>query len=390
MFLGDIMFDEYLLDIGYSKEQINIIHNFSGYSSSTLLYNIKNLYSFLKQNNVNNEEFINITVTYPSIMIESIDNIKLKLYELNSLGFNKLDSINILKTYPYILELSIDKIRNRLNKFVDLGFSKESIIYMITLNSYLLRGDFVSYKRKFDFFIEYGYSKKNTIKIFTNCGELFDCNISIIKNKINDLKSVGFSDTDIINITSLIPTLFLTSSNILTDKFNYLLSFGYMDIDIIQIIKRIPMILRNTYIEKISDKLDNLVKLGFSKEEVINMTCNNPYIFLYSENNINDKFNSLKDLIDINDLIKICSSFPLIFGYSLNNILDKIDYYNKIKLDHIYKNNPKVFIFPLELIKARYFYLSKKSIKLDNIFLEDYKFYKKYKISTTKLLDGDF
>ena len=50
------MFDEYLLDIGYTKEQINIIHNFSGYSSSTLLYNIKNLYNFLKQNNITDNE----------------------------------------------------------------------------------------------------------------------------------------------------------------------------------------------------------------------------------------------------------------------------------------------------------------------------------------------
>ena len=95
------MFDEYLQDIGYSKDQINIIHNFSsGYSSSTLLYNIKNLYNYLKENNITDNEFINITITYPSILLESIDNIKLKLYELNTLGFNKLDCINI-KIYPF-------------------------------------------------------------------------------------------------------------------------------------------------------------------------------------------------------------------------------------------------------------------------------------------------
>ena len=78
MFLGDIMFEDYLLDIGYSKEQINIIRNFNpSLGSSSLLYNIKNLYSFLKQYNINNNEFINITMTNPSIILESIDNIKL-------------------------------------------------------------------------------------------------------------------------------------------------------------------------------------------------------------------------------------------------------------------------------------------------------------------------
>ena len=119
------------------------------------------------------------------------------------------------------------------------------------------------------------------------------------------------------------------------------------------------------------------------------MTSSNPYIFLYSIDNITNKFNNLKEYIDKNDLIRICSSFPLIFGYSLNNIINKINYYNKLKMDE-YIDNPKILIYPLELIKARYFFLTKNNIKLDNLFLEDYKFYKRYKIKTTKLLDGDF
>ena len=389
------MFDEYLLDIGYSKDQISIIRNFhSLYSSSTLLYNIKSLYNFFKENNISNTEFINITMTYPAIILESIDNIKLKLYELNTLGFNKLNSINILKTYPYVLEISLDKIRNRLNKFVELGFSKESIINIITNSAYLLRGDFSSYKRRFDYFIEYGYSKKNTLKIFTEISELFDCNITIIKNKINDFKNIGFNDTDIIKITSLLPNLFMVNTNIINDKFKYLIEFGYKDIDITQIIKKIPIILKSIYLENINNKIDNLIKLGFNKDEIILITCNNPYVFLYSEDNITNKFDSLLDYVVKDDLIKMCSNFPLIFGYCTSNLIEKIEYYNKLKINDSYIDNSKILIYPLELIKARYFFLSKKvNINKDNydtLFLEDYKFYKKYKIKTTKLLDGDF
>ncbi len=384
------MFDEYLLDIGYTKEQINVIRNFSNYSSSTLLYNIKNLYNFLKQNNINNNEFINITLTNPSIILESIDNIKLKLYELNTFGFNKLNSINILKTYPYILDISTERIRTRLNKFIDLGFSKDNIIYIISNNAYLLRGDFSSYKRKFDFFIDYGYSKKNTIKIFTNISELFDCNITIIKNRINDFKSIGFSSSDIINITSLIPNLLLSNSNIIHDRFSYLIEFGFKDKELIQIIKKLPILLKNSYFETLNNKLNNLIKLGFSKDNIIYIISNNKYIIIYIEDNISNKFNTLLEIIDKDDLIKMYINFPLLFGYSLNNILDKINYYNKIKLDTSYIINSKVLVFPLELIKARYFYLSKKDNNYNNLFLEDYKFYKKYKIKTTELLEGDF
>ena len=388
------MFDEYLLDIGYSKDQISIIRNFSNYSSSTLLYNIKNLYNYLKENNITNNEFINITITNPSIILESIDNIKLKLYELNTLGFNKLNSFYILKTYPYILEISFDKIRNRLNKFVELGFTKESVINIITNSAYLLRGDFSSYKRRFDFFIEFGYSKKNTLKIFTNISELFDCSITDIKNKISDLKSIGFESGDIIKITSLLPDLFLINSNIITDKFKYLIEFGYNELDIIQIIKKIPILLKNNYLENISNKLSNLLSLGFTNKDIILMTCNNPYILLYSIESIISTYDKLLELVVCDDLIKMCVNCPILFGYSTSNVSDKINYYNKIKLNDIYIDNSKILIYPLELIKARYFFLSKKiNITKDNcdcLFLEDYKFYKKYKINTTKLLAGDF
>lgn len=392
------MLDEYLENLNYSEEQINIIHNFyptSTYSSSALLYNLKNLYNFLHRNGVSNKEFINITITTPNILLESIEDIKLKIYELSTMGFNKLDAFNIFKTYPYILKLNIEKIRNRLNKFIDLGFSKEEVIYIITTNAYLLEGDFSSYKRRFDYFIEYGYSKRSTINIFTNDGSLFDCNITLIKNKMNDFKELGFNDTDIIRITSLLPNLFMVSTNIIQDKFKYLLDFGYTDIDISFIIKKIPIILKDYYLQVLIDKLDNLLKLGFSKEEVILMTCNNPYILLYSCENINNKFKEFIDFkISKDNTIKMFVSFPLLFGYDWNSILDKINFYNKIKLNHCYIDNSKIFIYPIELIQARFIYLSKKmninEDNYDNLFLSDYAFYKKFKIKRNKLLKGEF
>lgn len=390
------MFEEYLSDLGYTKEQIKIIHNFyptSRYSSSTLLFNTKNLYKYLRSNNINNNEFISITITNPSILLESIENIKLKLYELSSLGFNKLEVINVFKTYPYIVDLGIDKIRNRLNKFIELGFSKEDVIYIITENAYLLRGDFTSYKRRFDFFLDYGYSKKNTIKIFTLVSELFDCNITVIKNRINEFKNIGLDDNDIIKITSLLPKLFIISSNLIKEKYDYLLSYGYLENDITLIIKKIPVILKKCYLEKINDKILCLSKLNFTNDEIVSMTRNNPYIFLYTEENILNKYNSLVDIIGKDNINKVCINFPLIFGYSIESIIDKINYYNSIKLNDIYIDNSNVLIFPLKLIKARYFFLSRKSLIKDNIndlFLGDYKFYKKYKIKTNKLLEGDF
>ena len=66
------MLDEYLTELTFSKDQIKTIHNIfppSRYSESTLLYNIKNLYTYLNENNINKKEFIYIIMTIQLIMM---------------------------------------------------------------------------------------------------------------------------------------------------------------------------------------------------------------------------------------------------------------------------------------------------------------------------------
>ena len=85
------MLDEYMLGIGYSSFEVDTIKNIypiSKYSESTTLYNLKNLYNYLKNNNISNEDFVFITMTVPSVIIESIENIKIKVFnEVLSLYF---------------------------------------------------------------------------------------------------------------------------------------------------------------------------------------------------------------------------------------------------------------------------------------------------------------
>ena len=391
------MLDEYLNTLGYSKEQIKTIHNIfpsSRYSESTLLYNIKNLYNYLQNNDVTKKEFIYITMTTPNIISESIENIKLRIEDLKSLGFNKINSFKIFKNYPYILEISNDKMQRRINKFKDLGFTKDSIIYFISEKAFLFRGDFSYYKKLLDYFIDYGYSKKTTINIFSNIPDLFDFTIEDIKEKQQDLNNMGFSNTDVIRITSLMPNLFLSTSDIINDNFNYLTSFGYTNRDIIETIKKIPIVLKDEYQLEIINKLDSLLKLGFDNKSIILMTCNNPYIFLYSEENLIEKYNSLLTYsFEKDEINKLLTNLPIIFGYDINYIDKLIKLYKKLKLDKYIIDNSKVLLFDIDLIKARYSYLSKK-INIDNnindLFLLDYIFNKKYKINNDKLLKGDF
>ena len=97
------MLDEFLQSIGYQESQITKIHKIypsHQYSESTLLYNLKNLYQYFSKNGITEKEFIEITITIPNIIMRSIENIKIQIQELNSLGFHKLDIIEISGPNP--------------------------------------------------------------------------------------------------------------------------------------------------------------------------------------------------------------------------------------------------------------------------------------------------
>ena len=175
------------------------------------------------------------------------------------------------------------------------------------------------------------------------------------------------------------------------DRFSYLLEFGYTDIDITNIIKKVPIILKEDFLNELNNRIDCLKELGFDNTSIILMTCNNPYIFLYSNENITTKYNDLKSLDFTNEEINnIIINFPVILGYDFNTIRDKIEYFESIDLRDMIINNSKCLFYSINLIRARNIFLFNRKYKLEDLFLSDSLFYKKFKISRDDLLKGDF
>ena len=389
------MLEEYMTDIGYTNDEINIIRNtFINYSSSTILYNLKNMYNFFRRSGVNNKEFIYITTTSPNILLESIENIKQKILELNSFGFTKISSFNILKTYPYILDISNQKIKNKFDKLYDFGFHKDDILIILSNNASLFGIDYSSIKKRLQLFLDYGYSPRQVINIVTNVPSIIDTNISNIQKKFIEYEKLGFKKSDIIKISYYLPELMVLSIDSISLKLNDLDNFGYSLNDIISIVKKVPIVLKDYYLNKIIIKLNCLSELGFSKEEIINITCSNPYILLYSEEMLIERFNNLLYFeYSLDDIRKLIINLPILFGYDINTISKKIKYYDSINLKSIIINDTSILLYPLELIEKRYNFISKSlSINTKNynlLFLSDKDFYKKYKITKEELLkDG--
>ena len=262
-------------------------------------------------------------------------------------------------------------------------------------NSSLFGTDSSSLKKRFQFFLDFGYSEKETISIISNSPTLFDCGTSIITKKFEEFRKIGFKNSDIIKITYILPELFFNSVDIINEKFLYLIEFGYTEVDVINIIKKVPIILKDFYLDHLSTKIKCLVELGFSSKDIIMITCNNPYILLYSDESIIDKFNNFLFFeFSLDEIRKIIIDTPILLGYDTGKIKSRIKYYESINLKDVILTDSNILIYPIELIEKRYSFISKsKDINKKNydlLFLNDKDFTKKFKISKDKLLKGEF
>ena len=127
------MLEEYMINIGYSDEQRELITNsypLNTYTESTLLFNVKNIINFFHRNGLTNEDIVNITSTIPNLLVISSENIKNRVKELINIGFNKIEAYKMIKNYPYIIELSFQKIINKFNTYKAIIFDQGLIQYL--------------------------------------------------------------------------------------------------------------------------------------------------------------------------------------------------------------------------------------------------------------------
>lgn len=380
------MLEEFLLKIGFSEEQIQMIQRIYPkrmYSESTLSYNMKTLYHYFKRNTLDNQDFIQIIMTIPNILSSSIENIKLKIKSIQQLGFSKLNTFEILKKYPYLLELNTQKIKNTMDHLEEIGFMKDTIIPIIIKYPPILGMDFSSFQKQKDFFMQYGYSKKDTLTILEQVPSLFDENTKTLSSSLEKYKKMGFHKTEILKITTILPTLFYDKNSSLEEKWKVFREFGYSEMDIIQMIKKVPILLKEKYLEDLEEKLDYLLSFNFSKEDIIFMTCNNPYIFLYSQETLQIKYQGLSSLLKKQTNMVLFKN-PILFGYGYQNMEEKIAFYQKIKLSPSLLEETSILTISLDSIKARYHFMKKK-LQEEDFFLTDSLFCKKYQITKKDL-----
>ena len=146
-------------------------------------------------------------------------------------------------------------------------------------------------------------------------------------------------------------------------------------------------------IKRLKDNFSFLLKMGYTKEEVIKMTKGLPSIYSLSKESIKQK---IEDIISLGytkeEVIKMTKSFPPIYGLSTENMKQKIEFYDSIDMHELAVIDSKRLMQSVNLSYARYsFYIDRETdINMKNyrkLFVRQKQFEKAYGITKKELLE---
>ena len=144
----------------------------------------------------------------------------------------------------------------------------------------------------------------------------------------------------------------------LKDNFSFLLKMGYTKEEVIKMTKSLPSIYSYS-IENMKQKIEDMITLGYTKEEVIKMTKNSPSIYSYSIETIKQK---IEDMITLGytkeEVVKMTKGIPIIYSLSIENMRQKIEDiislgYTKEEVIKMTKSLPSIYSLSIESIKQK-------------------------------------
>ena len=142
------------------------------------------------------------------------------------------------------------------------------------------------------------------------------------------------------------------------DAILFFLKLGYIKEEVINMTKTFPQIY-GLSIENIKQKINDMVSLGYIKEEVIKMTKTFPHIYSYSIENMMQKINDMVSLgYTKEEVIKITKTFPTIYSLSIKKMKQKINDmvslgYTKEDVIKITKTFPTIYGLSIENMKQK-------------------------------------
>lgn len=214
-----------------------------------------------------------------------------------------------------------------IDKIFALGYTQE---YFDKIKEHPYVGyhniDFLCNKifKVYNYFINIGYSSEETLYITTRNLSVLVGDISLLDRKFNYLESLYNSFCIAKNVVRIYPNILSMDSNTIESKINGMCKIGYSRNEIIDISRGNPGIFAHS-VASLEKKINDFMELGFSFEQTRTIMKKNPSLFIYKETSIKDKIDDILALgYSYDDVRSIIIKFPKILSYSLVRIKNRI------------------------------------------------------------------
>lgn len=385
----------YLLSLGFSESEVvsitTICPQIYCYKKNSIKTKIDSLMSL----GYTYEEVKTMIINYPAILNTSLEYIKEKIEFYNSIG---LHSILIKDTSHLITSLSLVYARYMFLKEKDITIDEKNYRRLFVrskqfqkkynisseelINKYPYKTDkkrvpnsritkpaeetmSTKYYGMINYLVQLGYKNEDAIKMLKKNPTLADLSPSSINDKINNFLEIGFTKEELRTLILKYPVILCMSIDNINNKINALIELGYSKKDIIKISKRLPTIFCYS-IDNIKTKIEDMISLGFTREEVIKMIRNFPSVLSISMDNIRNKINIFLEYgYTYDDILYTFEVIPAVMAYSPDSLREKLKYYNSIGIHNFIAMKPIKLMLSLNLVYARYRYLTEKGIVID-------------------------
>ena len=333
----------------------------------------------------------------------NINTVSNRFSELYKFLSNKKLTDNEIKicilTYPRILTYSVNVLKTNYDNLRKLF--KSNTKKMIIDNIRLLTKDELYIKDKIKYLTAFNIDNIKVKKMCVDYPNLLLLSKNNIEDSLRYLNSY-FKDTELKENKDLIelfvknPRIVSYDENKINDKINWFSEKGYSLTDSLKVLTGAKSVISLDY--NLDGNMDNKYKfllntLGYKPEQIIYITTIYPEYYTLSNELIINRLNNLCNLgLDKNIVKIVFYKFPQIVSLKEDNINNKYELLSKLNMLNIFIEKPKYLMQSLNLISIRYDYLINKGIKVDNtcykkLFLSSKKFKKSYGVTNEELLN---
>ncbi len=406
MIIDNDKLKKFFLDYGFTEEQYKYIITSYGVefaNEDTLTEKIKAGFDFFSKY-YSNEDIVNIYSKAPSLTGYSVKTLEQKITDLKELGFDVDTIIKMEKYSPQLFTYSIETVKDKIQKIQDIGYKYSEVIDLIIKNPKILGEKPELLEKKITDICTLGFEREEVIQKAKQTTAFYSYSFDTFKERVKAIADIGYGSTErpspevlsegeikAVQMIKRCPTILNYSKESLKAKIEDLISLEFSKEEVLKMTSKAPSLFGQT-IDTLKEKKKGIIDIGFSEEQVRKILVESPTTFGCTTQTVIDKIDGIVNLgYTKEEVMNVVTIYPTILTKSTGKIKDLVEFYDSIGMHELLLKEPKQFMQSVEVSYARYMFFKERGITINmdhyrNLFRSHVEFEERYGISKVDLL----